>query len=269
MKKRIFTKEEIETVIYNYTVLGMGQKRAGKQFHMKDRQVKRLLQENNIHIKSIQETNISHYKIDEEFFEKQSSDMAYVLGMLGSDGCISSNENCIYIELQEQDSELLEKINNKLKNERPIKHYVTSRGYHNCKLYFYSKRIKDILKEYRLVPNKTYSDEFGFPEKLDKIFWLDYIRGYFDGDGCIKKTGSSLTFQLDSVKKSLLKTIQNFLKEEHNIECQLTSNKKDKMIVWRLYCYSDSAEKIFNLLYKDPSCLKMKRKFDKFLLYKK
>ena len=58
MKKRVFTPEEIEKVIYNYTVLGMGQKRAGAEFHMDDRMVKRLLIENGVHIKSIHNLRI-------------------------------------------------------------------------------------------------------------------------------------------------------------------------------------------------------------------
>ena len=95
MKKRTFTDEEIKKVIYNYTVLKMGQKRAGAEFHMNDRTVKRLLNENNIPIKSIQETNVSQYNIDVNFFKTQSADLAYVLGLIGSDGCVSSNENCI------------------------------------------------------------------------------------------------------------------------------------------------------------------------------
>ena len=128
MRKRVFTQEEIEKVIYNYTVLNMGQKRAGKEFKMNDRMVRRLLEENNIPIKTIQETNISRYKINEKFFDIENSDMAYLLGLISSDGCIASNENCIYIELQEADGELLEEINRRLENERPVKYYQTSSG---------------------------------------------------------------------------------------------------------------------------------------------
>lgn len=270
MKKRIFTQEEIDKVIYNYTVLNMGQKKAGKEFHMNDRMVKRLLIENNIPIKSIQETNISQYNINKTFFDVQSEDMAYILGLLGADGCIASSENCIYIELQESDSQLLEEINKKLENERPIKHYITNKGYKNCKLYFYSKYIKDRLKEYNLIPNKTYSPDFIFPRKLEKKYWLDYIRGYFDGDGCIKKTGSSLTFQIDSSQKDIVQTMQEFFNQEHNIPCQITINKKqDGVLMWRLYSYGNNANKIFQLLYSNPSCLKLQRKYERYLQYKK
>lgn len=270
MRKRIFTQEEIDTVIYNYNVLKMGQKRAGAQFHMGENCVKRLLQENNIPIKTLQETNISRYKINEKFFDIETSDMAYILGLLASDGCISSNENCIYIELQECDSEILEQINKKLENERPIKHYITKKGYKNSKLYFFSKYIKEKLKDYNLIPNKTYSDDFKFPLKLNKKYWLDYIRGYFDGDGCIKKTGSSLTFQLDSTQKNIIETIHDFLFINYNLDTQITYNKKENgLTVWRLYTYGENAESIFQLLYQNKECLKLNRKYQLYLQYKK
>lgn len=269
MKKRTFTDEEIEKVIYNYTVLKMGQKSAGKEFHMNDRMVKRLLTENNIPIKSIQETNITEYNIDVDFFRYQSADLGYLLGLLSSDGCIASNENCVYIELQDSDSELLEDINYRIKNERPIKHYVTSRGYKNAKLYFFSKEIKDILGTYNIIPNKTYNPKFDFPHKLEKQYWIDYIRGYFDGDGCIKKTGVSLTFQLDSANKKIIETIQNFLRTEYNIETKITKTDKTNVQLWRLYCYGQEAQKIFDLMYYSNTQLRLKRKYEKYLLWKK
>lgn len=270
MRKRIFTQEEIDTVIYNYTILKMGQKKAGAQFHMNDRMVKRLLEENNIPIKSIQETNVSRYYINEEFFDTQSEDMAYLLGLISSDGCIAGNENCIYIELQASDSDLLEEINKRLENERPVKLYETKRGYKNCKLYFFSKKIKEKLREYNLVPNKTYSEEFNFPFSLDKKYWIDYIRGYFDGDGCIKKTGYSITFQIDGLKKEIFETIQNFLLEEYNIETQLSYNiKQSGLKLWRLYCYGQNAQAIFEKMYHSDTQLRLNRKYHKYLSYKK
>ena len=269
MRKRVFTQEEIEKVIYNYTVLNMGQKRAGKEFKMNDRMVRRLLEENNIPIKSIQETNISRYKINEKFFDIENSDMAYLLGLISSDGCIASNENCIYIELQEADGELLEEINRRLENERPIKYYQTSSGYKNAKLYFFSKHIKDRLKYYNIVPNKTYSADFNFPALLNKKYWIDYIRGYFDGDGCVKRTSHSITFQIDGLKKEIFEVIQSYLLE-FGIETTLTYNIKNSGLkLWRLYCYGDNAQKIFQLMYYDKNQLRLNRKYEKYLLLKK
>lgn len=263
MKKRIFTQEEIDKVIYNYTVLNMGQKRAGAEFHMNDRMVKRLLLENNIPIKSIKETNVSKYKINNNYFSKQGHNQAYIIGFLGADGNISQKDNRIDLELFSADFEILEKIREEIELERPIKVYECTDGYIKNKLYFHSAQIKKDLMTYGLVPNKTYSKDYHFPHKLEKKYIIDYIRGMFDGDGSVKKTGHSLTFQVDSSSKEVVEEIQKFLLEEYNIKTQITTNKKVNVLLYRLYCYGTEARKIYDILYT-PNSLFLKRKYEKW-----
>lgn len=263
MKKRIFTEEEINKVIYNYTVLNMGQKRAGAEFHMDDRMVKRLLLENGVHIKSIQETNISKYKINHDYFSKQGHNQAYIIGFLGADGNISAKDNRIDLELFSNDYEILEKIRKELELERPVKIYECANGYQKNKLFFYSAKIKKDLMEYGLVPNKTYSKDYHFPYKLEKQYIIDYIRGLFDGDGSVKKTGSSITFQIDSSNKEIVDCIQQFLLNEYNIITQISEQKKKNVILYRIYCYGEQAKAIYKILYV-PNTLFLKRKYDRW-----
>ena len=49
--------------------------------------------------------------------------MAYVMGLIASDGLVNSKDNMIRIELKSDDKEILEKINSIIENERPIKTY--------------------------------------------------------------------------------------------------------------------------------------------------
>ena len=263
MKKRIFTKEEIDKVIYNYTVLGMGQKKAGAEFNMNDRLVKRLLLENNIPIKSIQETNVSKYKINHNYFSIQGHNQAYIIGFLGADGNISSKDNRIDLELFPADYEILEKIREELGLERPIKIYECANGYIKNKLYFHSAQIKKDLMNYGLVPNKTYSKDYHFPYILEDKYIIDYIRGLFDGDGSVKMTGNSLTFQIDSSNKMILRHIQNFLLQNYCIGTEISEQKKKNVILYRLYCYGENAKAIYRILYT-PNSLFLKRKKDKW-----
>lgn len=263
MKKRIFTQEEIEKVIYNYTVLGMGQKRAGAEFHMDDRMVKRLLLENGIHIKSIQETNISKYGMNHDYFSTQGHNQAYIIGFLGADGNISAKDNRIDLELFPSDYEILEKIRKELQLERPIKIYECANGYQKNKLFFHSAKIKKDLMEYGLVPNKTYSKDYHFPYKLERRYIIDYIRGLFDGDGSVKMTGASVTFQIDSSNKEIIEQIHSFLKEEYNIKTQITEQKKKNITLYRVYCYGAQAKAIYKILYT-PNSLFLKRKYEKW-----
>ena len=261
-KSIILTEEQEKQIIYNYTVLKMSQKKSGAFIPVGDGIVKKVLNKYNIHIRTIQETNINKFFINHDYFKKQTADMGYWLGILGSDGCVAKKENQIYIELQRKDKELLEKLNLSIENQRPVKDYEDAKGYENSKLYFYSKEIKKDLATYKIIPNKTYDKNYGFPYLLDKKYYKDYIRGLFDGDGSIKK-GSSITWQIDSGSLEIILEIQKFLKEQ-GIETEYIILPKKNVDIYRIYCYGkEKLEKIYNLLYSSDSSLFMKRKKDK------
>lgn len=261
MKKHV-NKEQQEKIIYNYTILNMGLRKSGKEFNFSDKIVKRILLENNISIKGVGAKR--KYSINDDYFDNESSNMAYIMGFWAADGNVSSNENRLDLELASIDKEILEKINVEIGNTRPIKTYQCANGYEKNKVLFWSEKIKKRFIEYGIVPNKTYSEDFSLPFKLNRKYWIDYIRGFFDGDGCVKKTGYSLTFELNSLNKDFLIGIQAFLKEYYGIETKLTiANKREKPL-YRLYCYSENAKKIFNVLYT-PNSLFLKRKYEKWL----
>lgn len=265
MGKIIVPQEQLEKIIYNYQNLKMAQGKAGKEFGYSAKIVKRLLQENNIYIRSQSEAR-QKYHIKENYFKNETRNMAYILGLLASDGCVASNKNIIYIELQRSDKELLEKVNEELGNERPVKDYCTSDGYENSKIYFYSKEAKQQLSEYNIIPNKTYSPNFGFPKKLNKQFWIDYIRGFFDGGGCIKDSNYTPTWEINSVNLDVIQTMQTFFKQEHQIELNIQTFTKNRNIpMYRLYCYGqEKCHKIFDLLYNNTD-LFLNRKKEKFI----
>lgn len=261
MKKQI-NKEQQEKIIYNYTVMNMGLKTSGKEFGYTDNTVRKILLENGVPIRRVGGRRV--YNVNDFYFDKESSNMAYILGFWAADGNVSSTENRLDLELSSKDREILEKINTEIENERPIKIYQCANGYEKNKVLFWSSNIKKRFIEYGIVPNKTYSKDFSLPFKLDKKYWIDYIRGFFDGDGCVKKSGYSLAFNLNSLNKDFLVGIQSFLREYYQIETQITiANKREKPL-YRLYCYSKNAEKVFNVLYT-PNSLFLKRKHEKWL----
>lgn len=262
-KSIILTKEQEDQIVYNYTVLKYGQKKSGAFIPVSDKIVKKVLLKNGIHIKTIQETNVNKYFVNHNYFKEQSEDMAYWIGILGSDGSVNRNENQIYIELQRKDRELLEKLNFSIENQRPVKDYETGRGYENSKLYFYSSEIKKDLEKYKIIPNKTYDKSYGFPDLLEEQYYKDYIRGLFDGDGSIKR-GNSITWQIDTGSLDIVLKIQAFLAKK-GIETQYMILKKTNIDIYRIYCYGkEKAQKIYNLLYTTNSSLYLKRKKDKF-----
>lgn len=262
MGKIILTKEQEQQLINTY-LLGKSQKESGKKVGVGYKVVQRVLQKNNIPIRTQGESR-TLYHVNNNFFKVQSRSMAYILGLLGSDGCVAQNKNIVYIELQREDKPILEKINKILENERPIQDYTTGRGYENSKLYFYSKEIKKDLAMYHIIPNKTYDSNYAFPELLKEEFYMDYIRGLFDGDGCIKSSNHCVTWQIDTGCKDIAYKIQKYL-ASLGIEAKIAILPKVHINLYRVYCYNQqNCKKIFSLLYKDTD-LYLQRKYNKFI----
>lgn len=124
------------------------------------------------------------YDINHNFFKVWSHDMAYVLGFWWADGwirinkknnlyhfCIAQNLSRIYI---------LEKMLEKMGSTHPI---ITLSN-NNC---YFAICSKDICEDIVLLGGKTKKSlDVKFPN-IPKEFLPDFIRGYFDGDGCIYK----------------------------------------------------------------------------------
>lgn len=268
MRKSLTEKEEQQ--ICELYQNGVSRIKLCEQFHRTDKTIKNILNKYGIYIRSIQESNISKYKINESFFElnKQTCNTAYILGILASDGCVASQENCIYIELQREDKEILEQINKELQNERPVKDYETTKGYKNSKLYFFSKKIKQDLALYHIIPNKTSYDN-DFLSNINPKYYIDYIRGHFDGDGSIKWTGGSINWQIDSTSSKTLYHIQDILNMYGITTRVILKDDKSvvKLPVYRIYCYGyEKCVKIYKLFYKNPPSvtLRMQRKQQHF-----
>lgn len=259
-KWRELSSEKIQQIIINYRDLKMSLKGSGKDYGINGLQVRNLLKVNNIPQRKNGKDS-RKFKVNDHFFNTESPNMAYILGFWAADGNVHSKENRMELELAVIDKEILVQINEILENERPIKEYECANGYVKAKLLFWSKVIKEKFKEYGIVPNKTYSKDFSFPFKMSEEYIIDYIRGFFDGDGCVKKS-NSLTFELNSLNKKFLEDISSFLQKKYNINTQLSITGLNN--VYRLYCYGEDAKKVYQILYT-PGALFLKRKKDKWI----
>ena len=141
--------------------------------------------------------------------------MAWCLGFLASDGTVSLNRNTIKIGLSAKDKEILEKIKIELKLENKITEYTTNTGFDIVELSWTCKEHKDALARYGIIPQKT--NYLKPPFALDEEYWLDYLRGYFDGDGSICLSNGNLRFSIVSNTKEILEWFVNWLYEKYNI----------------------------------------------------
>jgi intein/homing endonuclease len=86
--------------------------------------------------------------------------------------------------------------------EGPIYQYESTDGHLASSLSFTSKKIRQTIESYGIGNNKTFKLH-NLPDNLPKEFLVDYIRGFFDGDGSIyepkgKKIGMSFTCASDT-----------------------------------------------------------------------
>lgn len=263
LRMKNFTKKEEQYIIDSYKS-GKSKNQLRLEFNVSEGVIKRILEKNNIKIRQVQESNKRKFNINDKYFDTENPNMAYIMGLWAAGGNVDSKENRLDLELNSTDIEILEQIKEELQSERPIKIYQCQNGYIKNKLLFWSSHIKKKFAEYGIVPNKTYSPDFHAPYKLNKIYWIDYIRGFFDGDGCVKKN-TSLTFELNSINQQFLIDIQQFFLEEYNIPMQISiaHDRPKQFTIYRLYCYGNWAREIYKILYT-PNSLYFKRKYDKW-----
>ena len=266
MKKYTETVEQKEKIIDNYVNKKWGLLKSGAEFGFSKNLTKRILVENGVKIRNNSEAN-RVYSLNEEYFNYESHNMAYILGFIAADGTVREKSNEIKITLSSVDKEILEKIKAELNSGRPLREYEDNNGYSKVELDFSSPIIKNKLKEYGIIPNKTLL--LKPPYKLNEKYIPDYIRGYFDGDGSISKTGynnNGLEFRIVSASKEILEFFENYFCQKYNqskSHIQSRKKEKNKLQLFDLRYSTNFSKELYNILYT-PDSLYLKRKKDKY-----
>lgn len=274
---KIFVPEEIKDIVVdNYVNKKMSLKMAGKDFGYSQKVVETILYQRGVHKRTyVEAKQISRkYQVNDNFFKYQNENMAYLLGFLAADGSISKKENGIFIQLQRKDEDFLEEIRQLVKNDRPLDNYLTNAGNETCKFSVWSAEWKKDLAIYGIVPNKTFI--LSPPLRLDKKYYIDYIKGYFDGDGCIyyNLEKKKYSFEIVGASKELIEWIRSIFANSFGITnngLQVFYTKNNTKMYKYQICKKEYIRKIYELFYsnnkKNNLCLK--RKKEKFeLLFK-
>jgi predicted DNA-binding protein YlxM (UPF0122 family) len=202
------------------------------------------------------------FDINEDFFNNWSPEMAYVLGLVITDGCVSRAGD---VSICIKDRELLEKVKKVMGSE----HKITP-SKHQEGLYYYhfsrEKLVKD-LEKLCVVPKKSLIVKF--PE-VPEAYLPDFIRGVFDGDGSVffEKRSRICPLRTNFVSGSkdfidgLEKCLESLGMPARTIYKQKTKNAWSYKFV---YSHRDSI-KLFNILYKNTqNGLFLDRKYKRFL----
>lgn len=166
------------------------------------------------------------YKVDENYFNSiDNEEKAYVLGFFYADGCNSINENNYAHEISftqlEQDIDILEKIKKSMKSEHPFYKIIQkSNGKVKYKLAITSRKLSDSLCKLGGINNKSLTLQF--PNEsifIDKSLIRHFIRGYFDGDGCVWNGKRKKMIVKDSTKSEGFRE-----RIVHNVKFTFTGN---------------------------------------------
>jgi hypothetical protein len=203
-----------------------------------------------------------YFRINEGFFSNWSSEMAYVLGLIITDGCISRNGA---ISLSMNDREVLEKVKGAMGSEHPITPSKHQQGLFHLK--FARVRLVNDLVKFGIGPRKSLIVKF---PPVPEAYLADFIRGVFDGDGSayfVKGTTRYvLRTQFCSGSEDFITKLEINLQKiglpRRNIYAQKTKNG---MFYKFVYGHKDS-QRLFNILYKNyPNIPFMERKYRKFI----
>lgn len=256
-------KNNILAEYYN----GVDFKSIHQRLDVSERSVSRVLKEFGVNT-----ARKNRYTLDEHYFDNIDTEVkAYILGFIYADGYVGDEStNNVVISVTREDRHLLHRIAAEMDfRNAPIRDAEKGGSFEGSKpktvLNFSSEIMTKRLREIGLYPNKsmTISLLHDIPERLMRHF----IRGYFDGDGCIgvyKNTRSYTTsdgvikvYEYDKPSFSIIGTEQFLINlgEHIPVSCSIDNSKTPEM---KYLCCSgkSNAQKLFKYLYNDCSiCL--------------
>lgn len=209
------------------------------------------------------------YDFNQQYFDNiDTPDKAYFLGWLYSDGNNYPLSGHIQLKLQHEDKAILETfshyVSGGLCNIRNVKRKESK---DQVCLKLSSMYMSKKLEEKGVIQAKTFKLEFPSVNILPEHLQRHFIRGYFDGDGCITSYQSKKGLKPDysfilSGRDVFLKTCQEIIIKN----CGVKLNKliKNKSIHNLIYGGNIQTKRILDWLYKDCDDLFLIRKKEKY-----
>lgn len=174
-------------------------------------------------------------------FSEYSAESAYWAGFLAADGNLRishSNCRCIRVYLSIVDKVHLEKFKRFLGSGHKI---ATPVKYPRCSLEFVSEKIyDDLVSKYNLTPRKSMT--YQFPTQVPDEYLPHFMRGYFDGDGCLCETFQNKNSTTASYTVTMVGT-DNFV-----THCKtVVEPHLSREIKYKASTHTNGETKIFNL----------------------
>lgn len=198
---------------------------------------------------------------------KWTTELAYAVGLLVTDGCLSNDGR--HIILRSIDREQLE-------NFKKCLHLKNKLGI--ARIQFGSVKFYRWLESIGLFSNKTYT--IG-AIKIPDIFFRDFLRGHLDGDGSVTVYDDSYNSRINKSYVYIRFFIRfisashvhiEWLRKKINILCgvkgdlfEIKPRDSKHVSVWQIKYMKKESLKLLNFLYYSPNVICLSRKRDKAL----
>lgn len=197
---------------------------------------------------------VFRYPFNEAFFDTWSDELAWLLGLIWSDGCLFRNS----VEICSIDWQLIDMIAQLIGMENGVRR--KNKGKH-WRIVFTSKRITQWLKSLGLTEAKSLT--ITFPTIPDEYIGA-FLRGVLDGDGsvtesfyrsgqqCVDISVSWFTASI-AFRDGLMSTLKSC-----GIRAAMRINNDN---VWRVYVsHHESLRKLHDLMYHNEGVCSLMRK---------
>jgi hypothetical protein len=215
------------------------------------------------------------YKLNESIFNIIDEEWkSYFLGWMFTDGNLykKAKKNTISLCITESDKYILDYFNCKIFNcTKPLnyrKERLKKGTNYLCKpLWRFQIDSKMLIKTFEnlgIVENKSLIIQF--PKYIELDLMKHFIRGVFEGDGCISvnRIEPNRRICFFSASQNFIKDLQTFLKDQLQIDSKIAikQNPKNNLYILSFFKKADIL-KFKNYIYKDCE-MYLKRKYEKF-----
>lgn len=209
-------------------------------------------------------------KFDISFFSEYTNISAYWAGFIYADGYIHNRgQSVLKIALKNTDKSHLKKFSDAIRFTGKIHSYKYGK-YNSSQILVSGKWFSnDLLKKYNITNRKSLT--ITFPNQIPKKYLSHFIRGIFDGDGCVTKNGKNcpcinITGNTKSIS-IIRKIFLQILKIRSNKFALPVINKKNKNICCIGFS-ANKAKKILDWIYLNSNDnIRLNRKYKRYIKY--
>lgn len=244
----------VDEIVARYQA-GESSSEIAKLAGVSDRQIRRLINREGAQTRSAGKTPI--HDVSTAFFKSWSNEMAYVLGFIVTDGCVTDNQ----LVIAQKERYILERIAKVVGTTAQVSEFKNNGGKSVInRLCLSRKEIVHDLNKLGITKRKSLT--VPFPDVPDE-FMSHFFRGVIDGDGWVHKKGYVMSIASASLQFAERAT-ETLI--DHKFRARLVVEPRtDGATLYRpTVSGKDDIRRLGEWLYRDCSDLYLARKRERF-----